>query len=923
MDYNFNEIEKRWQQFWRDNKVYSAQVDTSKPKYYVLDMFPYPSGACRQVGHPLGYIASDIYSRYKRQQGFNVLHPMGYDAYGLPAEQYAIQTGQHPEVTTTKNIARYREQLDKIGFCFDWDREVRTCDPGYYKWTQWAFLKMFGSYYNTRLEKARPIEELVAHFEQHGNEGCNAATNVTDTFTAQQWAAMSKVEKNDMLMNYRIAYRGKTMVNWCAKLGTVLANDEVSEGVSIRGGYPVEQKLMSQWCLRVSAYAGRLLDDLDKIDWTDSIKETQRNWIGKSEGAEMNFRIAGSDESLLIFTTRADTIFGVTFMVLAPESIYVDTVVTPEQREAVDSYLEAVKKKTERERLIEKKVSGVFSGSYAVNPVTGNNIPIYISDYVLAGYGTGAIMAVPAHDSRDYAFARHFDLPIIPLIEGADVSEESFDAKEGIMTNSSNERLQLNGLQVKEAIAKTKEYIESAGIGRVKVNFRLRDAIFSRQRYWGEPFPIYYDHDNQPQALPESELPLQLPEVDKFLPTETGEPPLGRAKNWVTAAGEPLELCTMPGFAGSSAYYLRYMDPHNDQALVDKDVNAYWRQVDLYVGGTEHATGHLIYSRFWNKFLYDYGYVCEPEPFKKLINQGMIQGRSNFVYRIKDTNTFVSHGLKNDYDTTAIHVDVNIVSNDVLDIDAFKAWRPEFANAEFILENGKYVCGWAIEKMSKSMFNVVNPDDIVDRYGADTLRLYEMFLGPVEASKPWDTNGIDGVNRFLKRLWGQFFAGDELRLNDEPASRDALKSIHKLIKKVTADIEAFSYNTSVAAFMICLNELSGMKCASKEVYELFVRLLAPFAPHISEQLWHVLGNDTTVCDVQWPACNDDYLKESTVKYTVMIKGKPRFNVEVAAGTDAKQVEALALADPVAQKWLEGNAPKKVIVVPNKLVNIVI
>ena len=923
MDYNFNEIEKRWQQFWRDNKVYSAQVDTSKPKYYVLDMFPYPSGAGLHVGHPLGYIASDIYSRYKRQQGFNVLHPMGYDAYGLPAEQYAIQTGQHPEVTTTKNIARYREQLDKIGFCFDWDREVRTCDPGYYKWTQWAFLKMFGSYYNTRLEKARPIEELVAHFEQHGNEGCNAATNVTDTFTAQQWAAMSKVEKNDMLMNYRIAYRGKTMVNWCAKLGTVLANDEVSEGVSIRGGYPVEQKLMSQWCLRVSAYAGRLLDDLDKIDWTDSIKETQRNWIGKSEGAEMNFRIAGSDESLLIFTTRADTIFGVTFMVLAPESIYVDTVVTPEQREAVDSYLEAVKKKTERERLIEKKVSGVFSGSYAVNPVTGNNIPIYISDYVLAGYGTGAIMAVPAHDSRDYAFARHFDLPIIPLIEGADVSQESFDAKEGIMTNSSNERLQLNGLQVKEAIAKTKEYIESAGIGRVKVNFRLRDAIFSRQRYWGEPFPIYYDHDNQPQALPESELPLQLPEVDKFLPTETGEPPLGRAKNWVTAAGEPLELCTMPGFAGSSAYYLRYMDPHNDQALVDKDVNAYWRQVDLYVGGTEHATGHLIYSRFWNKFLYDYGYVCEPEPFKKLINQGMIQGRSNFVYRIKDTNTFVSHGLKNDYDTTAIHVDVNIVSNDVLDIDAFKAWRPEFANAEFILENGKYVCGWAIEKMSKSMFNVVNPDDIVDRYGADTLRLYEMFLGPVEASKPWDTNGIDGVNRFLKRLWGQFFAGDELRLNDEPASRDALKSIHKLIKKVTADIEAFSYNTSVAAFMICLNELSGMKCASKEVYELFVRLLAPFAPHISEQLWHVLGNDTTVCDVQWPACNDDYLKESTVKYTVMIKGKPRFNVEVAAGTDAKQVEALALADPVAQKWLEGNAPKKVIVVPNKLVNIVI
>lgn len=923
MDYNFSEIEKKWQQYWRDNKVYSAQVDKCKPKFYVLDMFPYPSGAGLHVGHPLGYIASDIYSRYKRQQGFNVLHPMGYDAYGLPAEQYAIKTGQHPEVTTTQNIARYREQLDKIGFCFDWDREVRTCEPGYYKWTQWAFLKMFGSYYNTEMQKARPIEELVEYFEKNGNEGCNAATNLDEVFTAQQWNAMSKVEKNDMLMNYRIAYRGKTMVNWCAKLGTVLANDEVSEGLSVRGGYPVEQKLMSQWCLRVSAYAGRLLSDLDTVAWTDSLKETQRNWIGKSEGAEMYFKVAGSDESLLIFTTRADTIFGVTFMVLAPESEYVDLVTTAEQRAAVDEYLAAVKKKTERERLIDKKVSGVFSGSYAVNPVTGKNIPIYISDYVLAGYGTGAIMAVPAHDSRDYAFARHFDLPIIPLIEGADVSEESFDAKDGIMMNSSNERLQLDGLQVKEAIAKTKEYIAEAGIGRVKVNYRLRDAIFSRQRYWGEPFPIYYDEDNQPQALPESELPLQLPEVDKFLPTEDGEPPLGRAKNWVATNGQPLELCTMPGFAGSSAYYLRYMDPHNDQALVDKDVNEYWRQVDLYVGGSEHATGHLIYSRFWNKFLYDYGYVCEPEPFKKLINQGMIQGRSNFVYRIKGTNKFVSLNLKGDYDVQPIHVDVNIVKNDALDIEKFRAWSPEYRDSEFILENGKYICGWAIEKMSKSMYNVVNPDDIVDRYGADTLRLYEMFLGPVEASKPWDTNGIDGVNRFLKRLWAQFFAGDELRLNDAPASKEALKSVHKLIKKVSADVEAFSYNTSVAAFMICLNELSGMKCDSREVYDLFVRLLAPFAPHIAEELWHVLGHEGTVCDAEWPECNEEYLKESSVKYTVMIKGRPRYNIEVPVGTDAKEVERIALAEPAAQKWLEGGTPKKVIVVPNKLVNVVI
>ncbi len=923
MEYRFQEIEQRWQQYWRDHNTYRVDVDASRPKFYVLDMFPYPSGAGLHVGHPLGYIASDIYARYKRQRGFNVLHPMGYDAYGLPAEQYAIQTGQHPEVTTIKNIARYREQLDKIGFCYDWSREVRTCDPSYYKWTQWAFLKMFKSYYDTKCEKARPIDELVAHFEKHGTEGCNAHTNSDVTFTADEWNAMSKAERDELLMNYRIAYRGNTMVNWCPKLGTVLANDEVSEGLSIRGGFPVEQKMMSQWCLRVSAYASRLLNDLDTVDWSESIKETQRNWIGRSEGAEMLFPLVGRDEQLLIFTTRADTIFGVTFMVLAPESEYVDMVVTPEQRAAVDAYLDEVKHKTERERMIEKKVSGVFTGSYAVNPIAGTEIPIYISDYVLAGYGTGAIMAVPAHDSRDYAFARHFNLPIIPLVEGADVSEESFDAKDGIMMNSSNDRLQLNGLTIKEAIERTKQYIESTGIGRVKVNYRLRDAIFSRQRYWGEPFPIYYDEAGQPQPLDESELPLLLPEVDAFKPTDNGEPPLGRAKNWVASNGRPLELCTMPGFAGSSAYYLRYMDPHNDQALVDKAVDEYWRQVDLYVGGTEHATGHLIYSRFWNKFLFDYDYVCEAEPFKKLVNQGMIQGRSNFVYRIKDTNKFVSFHLKGDYEVTPIHVDVNIVSNDALDIERFRQWRPEFADAEFILENGKYICGWAIEKMSKSMFNVVNPDDIVERYGADTLRLYEMFLGPVEASKPWDTNGIDGVHRFLKKLWALFYKGDDLQLTDEEPSAEALKSLHKLIKKVTGDIETFSYNTSVAAFMICVNELQAMKCRSRAIYNDLVVLLAPFAPHISEELWHALGHDTTVCDAKWPEYNEKYLVEANVKYAVMIKGRPRFTMEVPAGTEAAEVERLALTHDGAAKWLEGQTPKKVIVVPNKLVNIVL
>lgn len=923
MEYNYKEIEQRWQKYWKENNTYKTEIDNTRPKYYVLDMFPYPSGAGLHVGHPLGYIASDIFSRYKRLQGFNVLHPMGYDAYGLPAEQYAIQTGQHPEITTVRNINRYREQLDKIGFCYDWDREIRTCDPAYYKWTQWAFIKMFKSYYNNDKQKACPIDDLVASFASNGTNGINAACNEQLSFSAEEWNGMSSKQQEEILMNYRIAYLGNTMVNWCPKLGTVLANDEVSEGVSIRGGYPVEQKMMRQWCLRVSAYAQRLLDGLDTIDWTESLKETQRNWIGRSEGAEMKFHVSGSDVVLEIFTTRADTIFGVTFMVLAPESEYVNSLVTDEMRANVDKYIDEVKHKTERERLIDKQVSGVFTGSYAINPVTGKEIPIYISDYVLAGYGTGAIMAVPAHDSRDYAFARHFNLPIIPLIEGADVSEESFDAKEGKMINSSNDKLQLNGLEVKEAIAKTKEYIKASGIGCVKVNYRLRDAIFSRQRYWGEPFPVYYDEDNMPHVLNEDELPLLLPEVDKFLPTETGEPPLGRAKNWKTKDGHPLELCTMPGFAGSSAYYLRYMDSHNNNALVSKEANEYWRNVDLYVGGTEHATGHLIYSRFWNKFLYDYGYVCEPEPFKKLINQGMIQGRSNFVYRIKDTNTFVSFNLRKEYDVTPIHVDVNIVENDVLDLEKFKAWRPEFNNAEFILENGKYVCGYSIEKMSKSMFNVVNPDDIVEKYGADTLRLYEMFLGPIEQSKPWDTNGIDGVNRFLKKLWGLFYKGDDLILTDDEPTAEALKSLHKLIKKVTFDIEHFSYNTSVSAFMICVNELNAMKCTSKAIYSDLVVLLAPFAPHISEELWHVLGNDTTVCDAKWPEWNEKYLEESVVKYAVSFNGKTRFSIEVPAGTSKEDVEKAALSNSMAEKWVAGKTPKKIIVVPNKIVNIVI
>lgn len=917
MEYNFGEIEKRWQQYWIEHQTYKVTEDPSKPKYYVLDMFPYPSGAGLHVGHPLGYIASDIFSRYKRLRGFNVLHPMGYDAFGLPAEQYAIQTGQHPAITTQKNIARYREQLDKIGFSFDWSREVQTCDPKYYKWTQWAFIRMFHSYYDNQLKKARPISELVEQFSRQGTSGLNAACTEPLEFTAEEWNSKSEKEQQQILMNYRIAYLGDTMVNWCPQLGTVLANDEVSEGVSIRGGYPVEQKKMRQWCLRVSAYAQRLLDGLETIEWTDSLKDTQRNWIGRSEGAVIRFNTSNGS-SFDIFTTRADTIFGVTFMVLAPESELVGQLTTDEYREAVQAYIEKTKKKTERERIADKSVSGVFSGAYAIHPFTGEKLPIWISDYVLAGYGTGAIMAVPAHDSRDYAFAKHFDLPIVPLIEGCDVSEESFDAKEGIMTNSGF----LNGLTVEEAIPRAIDEIQNRGLGYRKVNYRLRDAIFSRQRYWGEPFPIYYK-DGMPYTLDESELPLELPEVDKFLPTETGEPPLGRAKNWKTKDGYPLELNTMPGFAGSSAYYLRYMDPHNDEALVSKNADEYWRNVDLYVGGTEHATGHLIYSRFWDKFLFDLGVSCEEEPFKKLVNQGMIQGRSNFVYRIKGTNTFVSFNLKDKYDVTPIHVDVNIVHNDVLDIEAFRNWNPEYKTAEFILEDGKYICGWAVEKMSKSMFNVVNPDDIVESYGADTLRLYEMFLGPLEQSKPWDTNGIDGVYRFLRRFWNLFFEGDKLALQDSEPTRDELKSIHKLIKKVTSDIETFSFNTAVSAFMICANELSSLKCRNRSVLTDFVICLSPFAPHISEELWHLMGNETSVCDAAWPSFDESYLKEDVFTYSISFNGKSRFTLDFQADATQEQIEAAVLAHPNSQKWLEGKSPKKIIIVPKKIVNVVI
>ena len=944
MEYNFQEIEKKWRNYWATNKTYHVEEDDARKKFYVLNMFPYPSGAGLHVGHPLGYIASDIYARYKRLNGFNVLNPMGYDAYGLPAEQYAIQTGQHPAITTVNNIARYREQLDKIGFSFDWDREIRTCDPQYYHWTQWAFQKMFNSFYCNRCGSAKPISHLVERFQKKGTEGLNVAQSEEFSFTADEWNSWDDKRQQEVLMNYRIAYLGETMVNWCPKLGTVLANDEVVDGVSERGGYPVVQKKMKQWCLRVSAYSQRLLDGLNTIDWTDSIKETQRNWIGRSEGTEMEFSVKDSDVKFTIFTTRADTIFGVSFMVLAPESELVHQLTTPEQKAEVEAYLEATRKRTERERIADRKVSGVFSGSYALNPFTGDAIPVWISDYVLAGYGTGAIMAVPAHDSRDYAFARHFNLPIIPLIEGADVSEESFDAKEGIVMNSpaaGKEALNgfsLNGLSVKEAIAATKKFVTEHQLGRVKVNFRLRDAIFSRQRYWGEPFPVYYK-DGMPQMVPEACLPLQLPEVTKFLPTETGEPPLGNATCWawdtenncVTENSRidqktifPLELSTMPGFAGSSAYYLRYMDPRNEQALVDKKVDEYWQNVDLYIGGSEHATGHLIYSRFWNKFLFDLGVSCKEEPFQKLVNQGMIQGRSNFVYRIKDTNTFVSLGLKDQYDVTPIHVDVNIVQNDVLDLEAFKAWRPEYASAEFILENDKYICGWAIEKMSKSMYNVVNPDNIVEKYGADTLRLYEMFLGPINQSKPWDSNGIDGCFRFLRKAWNLFFdkAGN-LAVSDEAPSKENLKTLHKLIKKVSDDIEVFSYNTSVPAFMIAVGELAQQRCNARAILEPLIVLLAPFTPHIAEELWHLMGHETTVCDAQWPAFNEEYLKEDTVTMGVSFNGKTRFTLDFPADATKDAIEQEVMQSQQAKKYLEGMQVVKVIVVPRKIVNIVL
>ena len=926
MEYNFLDIEKKWQEFWAKNQTFKVEADSSKPKYYVLDMFPYPSGAGLHVGHPLGYIASDIYSRYKRLKGFNVLHPMGYDAFGLPAEQYAIQTGQHPATTTEKNINRYREQMDRIGFSYDWSREIRTCDPEYYKWTQWAFLKMFGSYFNNVEAKACPISELEEKFALEGNANVDAACGDVPVFTAQEWNSWSELEKSNILMQYRIAYQGETAVNWCPALGTVLANDEVKEGVSVRGGHPVEQKKMKQWQLRVSAYAERLLADMEELEWTDALKEMQKNWIGKSQGAEMIFKVANTDPAegesaeydMTIFTTRADTVFGVTFMVLAPESEWVAKLTTKGQKEAVEAYLLEAKKKTERERIAEtRKVTGVFTGSYAVNPFTNEQVPVWVSEYVLAGYGTGAIMAVPAHDSRDYNFAKTFNLPIIPLIEGCDVSTESFDAKEGIMYNSGF----LTGKTVKEAIPAAIDEVERLGIGRRKINYRLRDAIFSRQRYWGEPFPIYYK-DGIATPVPEEDLPLQLPEVDKFLPTADGEPPLARAENW-TYNGYPLEKSTMPGFAGSSAYYLRYMDPCNDKALVGQEVDAYWRNVDLYIGGTEHATGHLIYSRFWNKFLYDLGYVVEKEPFKKLINQGMIQGRSNFVYRIKNTNTFVSYGLKDEYDTTEIHVDVNIVVNDRLNLDAFKAWMPDYANAEFILENGEYICGWAVEKMSKSMFNVVNPDNICNDYGADTLRLYEMFLGPLEQSKPWDTKGIDGVNRFLKKFWRMFWNREgNWIVTDEKATPAELKALHKLINKVGTDIENFSFNTSVSAFMIALNELQDLKCNKKEILEQMVILLSPFAPHITEELWSQLGNKESVSTASFPEYVEAYTVENTFEYPVSFNGKMRFKLELSKSLSPKEVEQAVRENENTAKYVGENGIKKVIVVPGKIINVV-
>ncbi len=919
MEYNFKEIEPKWQKYWRENKTYKVDIDNNKPKFYVLDMFPYPSGAGLHVGHPLGYIASDIYSRYKRLQGFNVLHPMGYDAFGLPAEQYAIQTGQHPAITTENNIKRYREQLDKIGFSFDWDREVRTSDPKYYKWTQWAFIQMFKHWYNNKTQKAEPIEKLIEEFEKNGNANVDAATSQKDIFTADQWKEMSEEEQQKILLNYRLAYRARTKVNWCPALGTVLANDEVKDGVSLRGGFPVYQKDMDQWLLRVTAYGERLLNSLEKLEWTDSLKEIQRNWIGKSQGAQVFFEVKSSNEKIEIFTTRPDTIYGATFMVLAPESEYAQQLTTDEQKAEVEAYIEKTKKRTERERMADAKtITGVFSGSYAINPFTGKEIPIWIADYVLAGYGTGAIMAVPAHDSRDYAFAKHFGLDIVQVVSGGDISESSYDAKEGKMMNSGI----IDELDVKEAIAKIIDEIEKRGLGTRQINYRLRDAIFSRQRYWGEPFPIYYKN-GIPYPLDESELPLELPEIDAYKPTEDGDPPLGRAKNWHTKEGYPYELSTMPGFAGSSAYYLRYMDPHNDKALVSKEANEYWQDVDLYVGGTEHAVGHLMYSRFWNKFLFDLGYVVKDEPFKKLINQGMIQGRSNFVYRIKGSNKYVSYGLKDQYDVTPIHVDVNIVHNDYLDIEAFKNWSPDYKDAEFILEDGKYKCGWAIEKMSKSMYNVVNPDSIIEQYGADTLRLYEMFLGPIEQAKPWDTNGIEGVHKFLRKFWNLFHRNNKFEVTDEKATDAELKILHKTIKKVQEDIERFSFNTSISAFMICVNELSSLKCNKFEILKPLTALLAPFAPHITEEVWRKMGHTQSVTQASFPEYDEKYLKEDTITYPVAFNGKRRYEIQVPADADNATVEKMALEHEMAERWLNGKTPTKVIVVPKRMINIVV
>ena len=918
MEYDFRAIEQKWQKRWQEEGTYRVDVDPSRPKFYVLDMFPYPSGAGLHVGHPLGYIASDIYSRYKRQSGFNVLHPMGYDAFGLPAEQYAIQTGQHPRVTTEENIARYRSQLDKIGFSFDWSREVRTCDAEYYHWTQWAFLKMFDHWYNNTTQKAEPIADLVKHFEANGTAGIDAAETASLSFTAEEWCAMSEQQKEQTLQNYRLAFRADTMVNWCPALGTVLANDEVKEGLSVRGGHPVEQKRMKQWLLRVTAYAQRMLDGLEKLEWNESLKEIQRNWIGRSVGAQVFFDVAGSDKKLEIFTTRPDTIYGVTFMVIAPEHEWVEELTTAENREAVEAYITETKRRSERERIADtKRVSGVMTGSYAVNPFTGKQIPIYISDYVLSGYGTGAIMAVPAHDSRDWAFARHFGLEVIPVVEGGDIEKESYDAKEGKLINSEL----INGMDVKEAIEFMFAEVERRGLGKRLVNYRLRDAIFSRQRYWGEPFPIYYKEDVA-YRLSDEQLPLTLPPIENFGPTAEGEPPLARVEGWHNEEGHPFELSTMPGFAGSSAYFLRYMDPRNNEGLVGKEANEYWRNVDLYVGGIEHATGHLMYSRFWNMFLYDLGYICEAEPFKKLVNQGMIQGRSNFVYRVVGTNKFVSLGLKAQYETQEIHTDVNIVKNDILDIEAFRKWRPEFHDAEFILEDGKYICGWAIEKMSKSMFNVVNPDYIVEAYGADTLRMYEMFLGPLEQSKPWDTNGIDGVHKFLRRFWAKFYNRDgKYLVNDEKATPAELKTLHKTIKKISEDIENFSFNTSVAAFMICLNELGD--CSKREILEPLTALIAPFAPHIAEELWHAMGNETTVCDAAFPKFCAEYLVENSFEYPVMVNGKLRFKQEYALDMDQQAIAADIVTTEGAQKWLEGKQPKKIIVVKGKIINIVL